>query len=269
MQNINQKILMRKKHNAFSLVELSIVIIILGLLIASITVGRDLIRASKIRNLVTQLSSYSTAMNTFEMKYSAMPGDISNPSRRGLGSHAGDGDGLIEDSDGGDPDLADNELVYFWEHLNEAGFINGSYDGDSDNGALGETFPEVKIGGGITIYGLESTQNNYFHIGIQDSQDGEQVFANVFVPEDAFSLDNKFDDGFPLRGIVIARTVECTSGPTEFSCANDPITTTNEGASTTAGETCVYQVSSAQDDNEDEYDFETTATKCNLRIEIK
>lgn len=259
----------KRANNAFSMVELSIVIIILGLLIASITVGRDLIQASKVRNLITQFNNYTAAMNTFELKYSALPGDISNPNRRGLGTNAGDDDGLIEDSDGGDPDLADNELVYFWQHLYEAGFVNGQFDGDADNGVLGETFPEVRVGGGITVYGLSSTSNNYFHIGIQDSSNGSQVFSNVLVPEDAFSFDNKFDDGFPLKGTVVARTTECSSNPTEFACANDPITTSNSGASTTAGETCVFQVSSSQDADEDEYDFQTTSTKCNLRVEIK
>lgn len=259
----------RSSTRAFSLVELSIVIIILGLLISSITVGRDLIQASKVRNLINQITNFTTAINTFEMKYSALPGDISNPSRRGLGTNAGDNDGLIEDSDGDEPDLADGEIVYFWEHLDSAGFVNGDYDGDADNGIVGETFPETKIGGGIVVYGISSVARNYFHVGIQDAASGSLVFSNIFVPEDAFSVDNKFDDGFPLKGIVVARTAECTSGSDEFACANDPITTSNGGASTTAGETCVYQVSSSQDVDEDEYDFETTATKCNLRIEIK
>lgn len=268
MLNLNKNTFVLKRDDAFSLVEFSIVIIIVGLLIASISVGRDLIQASKIRNVMKQLSNYGTAMNTFEMKYSALPGDISNSSGVGLGGNAGNGDGLIEDSDGGEPDLADNEIVYFWEHLNEAGFINGKFDGDADNGILGETFPEVKIGGGMTIYGVLETQENYFHIGVENSEEGKQIFSNVLVPEDAFSLDNKFDDGFPLKGMVVARSVGCASNPTEYSCASEPITISNGGASTKVGETCVYQVSDVQDD-EDAYDFETTAQKCNLRIEIK
>ena len=254
---------------AFSLVELSIVIIILGLLVASVTVGRDLINAAQIRGVITQLNTFDTAINTFEMKYSDLPGDIANANRRGLGSNNGDGDGIYEDSDYDSdslPNLADNEIVYFWEHLTLAGFTNGEYDGDSSNGVIGETFPKAKTGGGITIYGVSGV--NYYHVGIDDSSSGELVFDEYFVPEDAFAVDNKIDDGYPLKGSVIARSSSCSSDPNAFSCANTAITT-SDGASTTSGTTCVYQIGSSQDVSQDEYDFDTTSPTCNLRIEMQ
>jgi len=261
--------MVRNNKSAFSLVELSIVIIILGLLVASVTVGKDLIQAAQLRGLISQIHGFETQTSTFKLKYNALPGDIKNADKRGLGTNNGDGDGVIEDATaGGDPDKADYEIVYFWQHLNLAGFADGAYDGDDTNGALGETFPKAKHGGGIVVYGVDGV--NYYHIGIADSTTGTPstlVFDDTLVPEDAFSIDNKLDDGFPLKGKVVARA-ECATNPTTFTCANTAITTTSGGASTTAGTACVLQAGGSQDANLDEYDFETTTIKCQLRMQM-
>lgn len=260
-----------KNTKGFSLVELSIVIIIMGLLVASVTVGKDLIQAAQLRGLISQIHGFETQVSTFQLKYSALPGDIKNADKRGLGTHNGDGDGLIEDdTSGGLPDTIAFEISYFWEHLNKAGFADGAYDGDVTNGKIGETFPKAKHGGGITAYSVNGV--NYFHIGIGDAASGSpktQNFTDTLVPEDAFSIDNKLDDGFPLKGNVIARAASCGSGPNTFTCANTPITTTSGGASQTAGDTCVLQAGASQDANLDEYDFETALIKCQLRMELK
>ncbi len=262
---------MTKNKKAFSLVELSIVIIILGLLVASVTVGKDLIQAAQLRALITQLDSFETQVGTFQLKYNELPGDISNPNKRGLGNHAGDGDGLLEDdTTGGDPDTIDYEISYFWEHLNRAGFADGAYDGDTTNGSLGETFPEAKHGGGIVAYGLNGV--NFFHVGITHSSNDSPpnlVFKDTLIPEDAFSVDNKIDDGFPLKGNVVARSASCTTNPTSFTCANTAITEASGGASQTPGEACVLQAGTTQDANTDEYDFYTPIVMCQLRIELK
>ena len=261
---------MNKRNQAFSLVELSIVIIILGLLVASVTVGKDLIQAAQLRGLISQIHGFETQTSTFKLKYDALPGDISNADKRGLGSNNGDDDGVLEDGTADTtPDTANYELVYFWEHLNNAGFADGAYDGDSTNGVIGETFPKAKHGGGIVVYGVSGV--NYYHIGIEDSTTGSPStlsFADSLVPEDAFSIDNKLDDGYPLKGKMVARSASCSSDPSSFTCANTAITTTSGGASQTAGEACVLQSSGTQDADLDEYDFETTVNKCQLRLQM-
>lgn len=258
----------KNSNQAFSLVELSIVIIIMGLLVASVTVGRDLIQAAKLRGLISQIHGFDTQVSTFQLKYNALPGDISNADKRGLGTHNGDGDGAIEDgTSDATPDSIAFEISYFWEHLSLAGFTDGAYDGDVTNGKVGQTFPKAKHGGGITAYSVSGV--NYFHVGIGDAKAGSpktQHFSDSLVPEDAFSIDNKLDDGFPLKGSVIARSASCGS---TFSCANTPITTTSNGASQTAGQACVLQDGASQDLHLDEYDFDTTVVKCQLRIRLR
>ena len=82
----------------FTLVELSIVLVIIGLIIGGVLVGRDLISAAGVRAQVSQIEKFNTAVNTFSGKYGYLPGDISAASatRFGFaprGSYAGEGDG--------------------------------------------------------------------------------------------------------------------------------------------------------------------------------
>jgi prepilin-type N-terminal cleavage/methylation domain-containing protein len=260
---------MYKNNKGFSLVELSIVVIILGLLVASVTVGKDLIKAAQIRALIAQLHSYDTQVNTFQLKYNALPGDIRNADKRGLGTHNGDGNYALEDFDKGDPDTLTGELVYFWEHLDNAGFADGAYDGDETNGLIGETIPRAKNTGGITVYSVNGI--NYYHVGADNATGSpkEANFIDTLVPEDGFSIDNKLDDGFPLKGKVLARSKGSTTGECKYSCASLEITEATGGASQVPGEACVLQASSSQNFNLDEYDFETSVVKCQLRIEMQ
>ena len=90
------------KHG-FTLIELSIVLVIIGLVTGSVLVGRDLIRASEVRAQITQIEKYQTAVNTFKGKYGYLPGDIPDPAASDYGFIArgqypgeGDGDGYVE-----------------------------------------------------------------------------------------------------------------------------------------------------------------------------
>ena len=64
------------KNNGFTLVELSIALVIIGLLVGGILVGRDLIESARIRTQVRQIEQLNTAANTFKNKYGSLPGDI-------------------------------------------------------------------------------------------------------------------------------------------------------------------------------------------------
>jgi len=65
-----------KPQQGFTLIELSIVLVIIGLIVGGILVGQDLIKGAEIRATVAQVEKYNSAVNTFRTKFNAMPGDI-------------------------------------------------------------------------------------------------------------------------------------------------------------------------------------------------
>ena len=63
------------KNKGFTLIELSIVLVIIGLIVGGVLVGQDLIKAAEIRATVSQVEGYNSAVNTFRLKYNGLPGD--------------------------------------------------------------------------------------------------------------------------------------------------------------------------------------------------
>src|SRR5271166_3486100 len=95
------------KEKGFTLIELSIVLVIIGLIVGAILVGRDMIKAAEIRSTISQEEKYQASVNTFRLKYAALPGDMLSTQAVAFGffslasTIAGtpgnqDGNGLIE-----------------------------------------------------------------------------------------------------------------------------------------------------------------------------
>src|ERR1700691_433072 len=95
-------------QSGFTLIELSIVLVIIGLIVGGVLVGQDLIRAAEVRAQISQIEKYNTAVNTFRDKYNALPGDLppTVPTQFGFAARAGtagrgDGNGIIEGGEAG------------------------------------------------------------------------------------------------------------------------------------------------------------------------
>ncbi len=87
-----------KAEDGFTLIEISIVLVVIGLIAGVILVGQDLINAAAIQAQISQIQGYNTAVRTFEVKYNNLPGDIPNPAAGNYGfqprgQYAGEGDG--------------------------------------------------------------------------------------------------------------------------------------------------------------------------------
>lgn len=139
----------------FTLIELSVVLVIIGLIVDGVLVGQDLIHAAQVRAQITQFERFRTAVNTFLTKYAALPGDMPNatafwpadPSCNTYGVRTsmttpngmtcnGNGNGIVEAH--GSNYSAESSL--FWQHLNLAGLIqDGPFTGSNDGGGSSAT----------------------------------------------------------------------------------------------------------------------------------
>ena len=66
---------MPRQTTGFTLVEMAIVVLIVGSLVALILQGQELIRSARVRSLTAQQSAISTAVFGFQDRYRALPGD--------------------------------------------------------------------------------------------------------------------------------------------------------------------------------------------------
>lgn len=234
-------------QRGFSLVELSIVLVILGLLTGGILGGQSLIKAAELRAVATELDAYQASINAFRDKYRGTPGDFDKAGRFWGYANTGGGDNCSDPAadtgtgtdtcDGnGNGRLEQNyETFRFWQHLANAGLVQGEYTGVAGSGGTahslsGENVPTSKFSNaswGVTNFedypGFGGFYFDYnYGTGLHI---GSEWFVGwntgpVFTPEEAWSLDTKIDDGKPTGGLVIAsQTVNCTdaTGPTDVS----------------------------------------------------
>ncbi|EGW55755.1 prepilin-type N-terminal cleavage/methylation domain-containing protein [Candidatus Endoriftia persephonae] len=116
-----------KKQNGFTLVEISIVLVIIGLLIGGILKGQEMIQNAKYKNFVQQIDSYRAAVYAFQDRYKALPGDFNKATTSfqapsGVTVRNGNGDGTVS---GGWCDRNTEESCLVWQHLMLAGMIGG------------------------------------------------------------------------------------------------------------------------------------------------
>jgi prepilin-type N-terminal cleavage/methylation domain-containing protein len=209
--------------SAFTLVELAIVIVIIGLLVGGVLTGQELINQAKIRAQIKQLEGYNAAALTFKAKYGYIPGDVpaALSSSIGLPANASTtaGNGALEDANGRLPAIAANyEPWRFFHHLYLMGLIKAKMSSDVVDYSPGALFPEADIGkGGLCAISLRD--GVYYLLGPAEKNIGNQTTfaANsatpLLSPSEAFALDQKLDDGIPSQGIirpVIVTTVVAT-----------------------------------------------------------
>ena len=118
---------MRNKQKGFTLIEIAIVLVIIGLLLGGVLKGQELITSARVRNLITQQDGIKAAYFGFLDRFRALPGDYDqatvNIANVVAGACTGNGNGNGRIELGG----AGNESILVWEHLSKAGFINGSF----------------------------------------------------------------------------------------------------------------------------------------------
>lgn len=206
----------------FSLVELSIVLVILGLLTGGILAGQSLIRASELRAVTAEHNRYLAAVQSFRDKYFALPGDFSTATKfwgtasGGCPSGARSGTQTCNGDGNGTMYIHNEEMYLFWQHLANAGLIEGSYTGytgpghaqyDANGGVnvprsrlnnANWTVRSINISGAVS--GWFDTNANIFEVGGKQPNFWNE--AVIFKPEELWNIDTKMDDGKPSVGKV-------------------------------------------------------------------
>lgn len=227
-----------RKQSGFSLVELSIVLVILGLLVGGVLAGQSLIRAAELRAVSTEYSRWVAATRTFQDKYFALPGDMTNATafwgaadasgpggscasphtNAGTGTQTcnGNGNGMIGYSYPGSTVQVHNETFRFWQHLANAGLVEGQFTGIAEDAgyriSVGGNAPRSRVSGGT----WESTRARnpgeaaadasgivYGHILRLGAPTAFAAGTPLFRPEEVWGVDTKMDDGLARQGSVI------------------------------------------------------------------
>lgn len=216
----------------FTLIELSIVLVIIGLIVGGILVGQDLIKAAEIRATVSQMEKYATAVNTFRSKYNGLPGDLLNAGNFGFDTGVlRNGNAQIE-SVAGTSGTFEGETSCFWDDLSTANLIGDSLNAGSTCGAaaspasLTSVLPIAKLGrGNYIVVGSLSGINYWALTGVTGISGGAYTFDDLLTASEAFQVDSKVDDGAPTSGSVVA--VDSTGA--------DLIESPEDGATAAAG----------------------------------
>ena len=216
---INQK--------GFTLVELAIVILIIGLIIGGILKGNEMIVNARNTSTIAQVKSYQGAIETFSDKFSNMPGDMATALTHIPGCtaasfcFAGDGNTIIGMAVAGAADMDQTgtaapqvETSMFWKHLALADLITGISPGaDPAIPTGGDTHPIAKVrvvfvAATKTMTGSPDNFPSGLLLKLQSAPAAVGVASFTISPKEASSIDIKMDDGQPNTGYVAAERMD-------------------------------------------------------------
>lgn len=176
------------RQQGFTLVEVSMVLIIVALLTGAIIGGQKMIETARYNKLVEQIDAYRAAVMAFERRYNYLPGDFPEATTRlvlptGVTTYNGDGDGIIS---GGDDTIGDgNEAPNAIQHLKLAGLIPG----DPSEANQSQVLP---VGGFINRIVTLGRNNQSVALEIKS-------MPRKFI----MRLEHDLDDGYGTTGTIL------------------------------------------------------------------
>ena len=208
-----------RKQQGFTLIEIAIVLVIIGLLLGGVLKGQELITAAKVRNLASQLDGVKVAYLGFQDRFRVLPGDMTTAAA--LAAIPGAPSGCTGGTACGNGQITTDEVYVAWNQLSRAGFITGSYNGTiADAAPSAANNPTNPFGGWLQII-----NDSIYDDALEPAQ---AVALNIktggLIPSGVIAeLDRKVDDGAPLTGQFrslgnVARTTAITGGIVVINC---------------------------------------------------
>ena len=224
-------------NNGFSLVELAVVIVVIGLLVAGATLGSGLMRQAELRAVLAESEKYSIAVEHFAQLYGKLPGDLPNATGSNNffdgNTTNGDGNGQIDSA----TPSGTEETFAAWDQLVLARYITGSYTGaaDSSSATIGTNVPASSniAGAGFSLAwiaqpgeGAQDALGRYYAgnylILASDDDAGTVLTGGAIPPDDAFFIDDKADNAKANSGRILGGGASCFTGADyEFSSAGN------------------------------------------------
>lgn len=181
---------MRLTHRGFTLIEIAVVLVIIGLILGGVFKGQEMIVQAKIRNAIADYHGVAAAYQSYQDRYHQLPGDDPTAGARWAGAVAGNGDGIVSGAYNVNcvaAAAANIESCLWWDHLRRAGFISGVGRQAPTNAMAGLVGVQTGDGtGGMALGGLSSL-----------------LLCSANLPEKiAIAIDLQLDDGLIDRGTV-------------------------------------------------------------------
>lgn len=204
-----------KKSRGFSLVELSVTFVVVGLMTGAAIWGMKVKEQAELNSVVSDVRSFTEATSVFQSIYGFLPGDIPNVDILPKSTNAyvaGNGNGIIEP----------NEALQFWTHLAGSGLVKGRFNAENefstnaagDGASPASPLNYSKFNSGFKVASDPKLGVKFIFSGFDGSGVND---GSVLPPSEAAYLDDKFDDGNPLTGKIRA---EEGSNSTAGSCVN-------------------------------------------------
>ena len=204
---------MKALQKGFTLVEIAIVLVIIGLLLGGILKGQEMITQAKIKNIISDFSGISAAFHGYQDRYRALPGDDAGAPARWAGSPpaiAGMGNGVISGTynNGGVACTTASEACLWWDHLRRSGFVAGAGLNQPLNAVSGlvgvQTGDNASPGPAIgPVLGQAAGVGGFFGL----------IMCSANLPDKvAIATDTQMDDGQRLTGTVRGQ-LQTTNNP--------------------------------------------------------
>ncbi len=186
--DVNMELLNRRRQSGFTLVEIAIVLVIIGLLVGGVLKGREMITNAKIKRVENDFAGVSAAIYAYQDRYGVLPGDDPAASTRFAGDWRGadNGNGNGNISGGWNSTNNGNESRKIWKHLRGAGLIAGPVD----NTDASYQQPSNSFGG---LLGIDL---NLYNLS------GHNIVFGEIPGDIAQILEARGDDGVPSRGSI-------------------------------------------------------------------
>ncbi len=183
-----------RKQTGFTLIEIAIVLVIVGLLLGGVLKGQELIQSARVRNLASQQDGIKAAFFGFQDRFRAIPGDYALATANITGGSTAAACGTSGNGNA-DGQILASEAILAWDHLSHAGFISGSYTCVDATTITAATTPVNVYGSFVQIifdnaWGLVAAGTNRHNV-----KTGPSIPVAVIA-----ELDRKIDDGIPNTG---------------------------------------------------------------------